>query len=60
MYTSSFKNNVTHKQLIYKLYISNMCKQDLALNNLQVQIWRKTQPTEVGTVISHVTFDYKF
>ena len=43
MFSGSFKND-TYKQFVYKWYISNICiKQDLALNNPQGFICRKTQ-----------------
>ena len=45
MSTGLFENNATHKQFVYKSYISYVYKQDLALNNLQWLICHKIQPT---------------
>ena len=44
MSSGSFKN-VIHKLCIYKSYI--ICKEELALNNLQWVICPKTQPNQI-------------
>ncbi len=41
--------NVTNKQFVYKSYILNMYKYDLALNNIQGFKWNKIQPIKQST-----------
>ena len=51
MSSCSFRSNVIHELFFKESYIFNtyMYKHDLALNNLQGLIYRKTQPTNQTT-----------
>ena len=57
--SGSFKNNVNFKLFVYKSYIFNRYKQDVASNSLQGLICHKTQETTPLNLNFEIDFKLK-